>query len=225
MALACCSTSAADFASLTPPALPRPPAWTWALTTQRSPPSAAAADFASSGVVATWPCRHRNAVLGKQSLRLILVQIHRKRISSHVWRAAVFSTKPGTPAKHAHHGRASADQVEFGAMSAVDAVDTQRAKSSAASSSQLGHGRLRLARPRSAEPFSSVRRRGVAGGLLSRRCSAHRRGNRRHARMVGAHRVACRRLRVSASCCNGAGRARCGRRIFNSPPTSWPSLS
>ena len=39
----------------TPPALPRPPACTCALTTQWSPPSVRAAARASSGVVATMP--------------------------------------------------------------------------------------------------------------------------------------------------------------------------
>ena len=35
-------TASMSRASLTPPALPRPPAWTWALTIQRSPPSSRA---------------------------------------------------------------------------------------------------------------------------------------------------------------------------------------
>ena len=41
-------TSASDFATLTPPPLPRPPAWIWALTTQTGPPSDSAAFTASS---------------------------------------------------------------------------------------------------------------------------------------------------------------------------------
>jgi hypothetical protein len=41
-------TSSRDFATLTPPPLPRPPAWICALTTQTFPPSVFAAATASS---------------------------------------------------------------------------------------------------------------------------------------------------------------------------------
>ena len=41
-------TSSTDLASFTPPPLPRPPAWIWALTTQTLPPSDWAAFTASS---------------------------------------------------------------------------------------------------------------------------------------------------------------------------------
>ncbi len=44
----------ASAASLTPPALPRPPVSTWALTTT-GPPSSSAAARASAGVVASLP--------------------------------------------------------------------------------------------------------------------------------------------------------------------------
>ena len=50
---ACSNASSGVFASLTPPALPRPPALTCALTTQK--PSFSAAARASSGVVTTMP--------------------------------------------------------------------------------------------------------------------------------------------------------------------------
>src|SRR5688500_14381236 len=50
---ACSKASSGVFASLTPPALPRPPALTCALTTQK--PSFSAAARASSGVVTTMP--------------------------------------------------------------------------------------------------------------------------------------------------------------------------
>ncbi len=43
-------TSSSDFASFTPPPLPRPPAWIWAFTTQTLPPSALAAATASATV-------------------------------------------------------------------------------------------------------------------------------------------------------------------------------
>src|SRR2546423_15714918 len=46
--------SAGVFASLTPPALPRPPEWTWAFTTTVVA-NLRAIDSASSGVVATSP--------------------------------------------------------------------------------------------------------------------------------------------------------------------------
>src|SRR5207249_10592599 len=48
------SAAAASSATLMPPALPRPPAWTWAFTTTR-PPSPDATARASAGVVATSP--------------------------------------------------------------------------------------------------------------------------------------------------------------------------
>ena len=50
---ACSNASSGVLASLTPPALPRPPALTWALTTQK--PYSSAAALASSGVVTTVP--------------------------------------------------------------------------------------------------------------------------------------------------------------------------
>src|SRR6185295_9246999 len=48
-------TSSIDFATLTPPPLPRPPAWIWAFTTQTLPPSFFAASTASSTVNAGIP--------------------------------------------------------------------------------------------------------------------------------------------------------------------------
>jgi hypothetical protein len=55
MPAAAAATSATDFTTLTPPALPRPPACTCALTTQTEPPRRSAASTASSGVAATKP--------------------------------------------------------------------------------------------------------------------------------------------------------------------------
>ena len=63
-------------ASLTPPALPRPPAWICALTTQRSPPMALAASTASSGYGRRWPGGHGDAVIGEQLLGLVFVEVH-----------------------------------------------------------------------------------------------------------------------------------------------------
>src|SRR5580765_5545839 len=55
IAAAAALTSSGVLQSLTPPALPRPPAWICALTTHCSPPSALAASAAASGVAATFP--------------------------------------------------------------------------------------------------------------------------------------------------------------------------
>ena len=55
MAFAVSTTASRLSTNLTPPALPRPPAWIWALTTQRSPPNALAALRASSGEKAGVP--------------------------------------------------------------------------------------------------------------------------------------------------------------------------
>ena len=56
-----------ECASLTPPALPRPPVLTWALTTTVPPPSRSAATRASSGVVATTPPSTGTPCLSKRS--------------------------------------------------------------------------------------------------------------------------------------------------------------
>src|SRR4030095_13492781 len=55
ISLARCFTSSIDLATLTPPPLPRPPAWICALTTQTGPPSDLAAFAASSTVNAGMP--------------------------------------------------------------------------------------------------------------------------------------------------------------------------
>ena len=75
IARACASASSASFASLMPPALPRPPIWTWALTTTGKP-SSSAASRACSGVVACRALGHGHAVLGEQLLALVLEQVH-----------------------------------------------------------------------------------------------------------------------------------------------------
>ncbi len=69
-------TSSTDFTTLTPPALPRPPAWIWAFTTQTLPPSFLRGLhrlFRRIGDVAR---RRRDAVLTDQRLGLILVNVH-----------------------------------------------------------------------------------------------------------------------------------------------------
>ena len=58
------SASSGLLASLTPPALPRPPVFTWAFTTTR-PPIFSAAARASSGVVTTSPTVVRTPCLAK----------------------------------------------------------------------------------------------------------------------------------------------------------------
>ena len=58
--------SLASIASFTPPALPRPPTLTWALTTT-FPPIAEAAEKASASVVATAPARTGTPCFSKRS--------------------------------------------------------------------------------------------------------------------------------------------------------------
>ena len=65
IAPACASASSGVFASLTPPALPRPPAFTCALTT--TTPSSSAAALASAGVWATIPSVTGTPCLAKSS--------------------------------------------------------------------------------------------------------------------------------------------------------------
>ena len=62
-------------AYFTPPALPRPPALTWALTITGLPISSAIA-LALLGGVGHPAGRGRNVVLGEQLLRLVLEKIH-----------------------------------------------------------------------------------------------------------------------------------------------------
>ena len=150
----------ADFASLTPPALPRPPAWTCAFTTQRLPPSAAAAAFASCGVVATWPLRNGNAVLGEQNLRLILVQIHWETISATGGRR--YSPRNARAPQSTHAEAARGDQVEFRRHVRRRCRRHATREICAASSSQFGNGGLRLARPHSSQSLPALGRRGAA---------------------------------------------------------------
>ena len=67
--------SAGVFASLTPPALPRPPACTCALTTT-VPPNCLAIASTSSGVAGDFARRNRNAFLPQNLFCLILVNVH-----------------------------------------------------------------------------------------------------------------------------------------------------
>src|SRR6187402_425927 len=55
MPLAAARTSSRLRQNLTPPALPRPPAWIWALTIHCEPPRCLAASTAASGELATLP--------------------------------------------------------------------------------------------------------------------------------------------------------------------------
>src|SRR5690625_3311855 len=66
ISLAYSYASSAFLATLTPPALPRPPILTWALTTV-TPPSFSAAAFASSGVSATIPASTGTPCASKRS--------------------------------------------------------------------------------------------------------------------------------------------------------------
>ena len=63
--MAASKASSGVLASFTPPALPRPPAFTWALTTQK--PYSSAAALASSGVVTTVPMVVVTPCLAKSS--------------------------------------------------------------------------------------------------------------------------------------------------------------
>ena len=116
------TTSSGDLASLTPPALPRPPACTCALTTHTEPPRRLAARAASSGWRRPAP-GHRDPVAGKELLRLVFVQIHAgsqaagrsrvlwtnrpvgaKRVSSHGMTRA-YTARTSTLAFEGTHGR------------------------------------------------------------------------------------------------------------------------
>ena len=69
-------TSSTERASLTPPPLPRPPAWICAFTTHTGPPSVFAACTASSTEKHGTAARRRHAELAEQLLGLVLVDLH-----------------------------------------------------------------------------------------------------------------------------------------------------
>src|ERR1700709_2165750 len=68
MDLAATATASRSLTTLTPPALPRPPACTCALTTHKDPPNALAAATAPSGESATWPRGTGMAYIANSSL-------------------------------------------------------------------------------------------------------------------------------------------------------------
>ena len=72
---AAASAPAGSSATFTPPAFPRPPAWTWAFTTTR-PPRRSAIARASAGRGGNLPPRNGNAELPEDRLRLVLVDLH-----------------------------------------------------------------------------------------------------------------------------------------------------
>ena len=69
-------TSSMDFTTLTPPALPRPPAWICAFTTQTGPPSSLARLDRFIDGERGHAARHRDAEFAQDGFRLILVNIH-----------------------------------------------------------------------------------------------------------------------------------------------------
>src|SRR4051812_18667515 len=98
IARACSSASCGPAANLTPPALPRPPALTWALTIT-GPPSCSAAARASSGVVTT-TCR----VTGTWYLPNSSLACHSNRSTRReVTHGERQGRKWGPPSERVHH--------------------------------------------------------------------------------------------------------------------------
>ena len=110
--MACSRTSSASLASLMPPALPRPPTWTWALIDDRVLPMRSAAATASSTVSTASPFDTGNAEGGEELLALVLEQIHpadashthfsrvgptRRQLGSRQTRAAILGNPTGMP--------------------------------------------------------------------------------------------------------------------------------
>ena len=75
--LAAASAAAGSSASLTPPALPRPPAWTCAFTTTR-PPRRSRDGARLRRRLRDLALRHRHPELAQDRLGLILVNLHRR---------------------------------------------------------------------------------------------------------------------------------------------------
>ena len=82
---------------MTPPALPRPPAWTCALTTQTGPANRCAAATASSAVAATRPVGTGMPYSAKTLLRLIFVKIHHSIVPGGLNRVANAGRGAGRP--------------------------------------------------------------------------------------------------------------------------------
>ena len=81
VACAFSTASSGVSASLTPPALPRPPVLTWALTTTGLP-MRSATPRAASAVSTVSPGEHGDAVLGEELLRLVLHEVHEVVLSA-----------------------------------------------------------------------------------------------------------------------------------------------
>src|SRR5437660_7578989 len=79
---ACAAASSAFAASFTPPALPRPPACTWALTTTRPPPRRRAIARASAAVVATSPGGTGKPCRRKMSRAILRSEEHTSELQS-----------------------------------------------------------------------------------------------------------------------------------------------
>ena len=80
---ACSKASSGVLASFTPPALPRPPALTCALTTT-TPPISSAAAFASSAVSTTVPSVTGTPCLAKSSFAWYSIRSTRRSLSAEI---------------------------------------------------------------------------------------------------------------------------------------------
>ena len=69
-------TSSIDFTTLTPPALPRPPAWICAFTTQTGPPSSLRGLHRLVDAERRNAVRHRHAEFAQHRLGLVFVDVH-----------------------------------------------------------------------------------------------------------------------------------------------------
>src|SRR6476659_9839722 len=96
-------TSSIDLTTLTPPALPRPPAWICAFTTQTGPPSFCAPLTASSTLMAGSP--RESGTLGAAEVDLddaldALGADHHRHADIEI-ADAVFAVEPGGAGQHA----------------------------------------------------------------------------------------------------------------------------
>ena len=76
------STSSIDFTTLTPPALPRPPAWICAFTTQTGPPSSLRGLHRLVDGERRQAARHRHAEFREDRFGLVFVDVHAASVTS-----------------------------------------------------------------------------------------------------------------------------------------------
>ena len=202
-------------ASLTPPALPRPPVFTCALTTTLPPPSGQPLGGGPGllGGLGDGAAEHGHAVLLEQVSRLVLEQVHGSVLASLWWSGAAVSARPGGHTRYASVTAASSARCTGRTQEAPVRRSATVVVAAAALLAGVGGARRagirRRARPITKTPVQLDRHVGPTGDDVlpgRRRPLRARRRHGRHARTRGADHQRLRRLQ------GRPGRSRAGVR-------------